>query len=302
LVFDVPAIASAVRRLGRRHFLSLASALATVGCSPAGIVNALVPSHGYRVEKDIAYGDGPRRKLDVYRPETMTGDMPVVVFFYGGEWQYGSKDMYLFLGQALAARGVLVVIPDYRVYPEVKFPGFLEDGALAVAWAKSAARRYGGNPDKLFLMGHSAGAHIAAMLAIDPQWLGARGIKIDSLSGLIGLAGPYDFLPITDPTLQIIFGPRAQWLQTQPITFVSAHEPPALLLTGTSDTTVEPANTERLAKAMQAVGTPVEVKEYPHIGHIEIIGSIAWPIRFLTSALDDTMKFIAARTRPSLPT
>ncbi len=287
---------ASLRRLGRRHILSSLPLLATVGCSPAGIVNALVPNRGYTLMKDVVYGEGPRRKLDIYLPEKISGDTPVVVFFYGGEWQYGSKDIYLFVGQALAARGIIAIIPDYRVYPEVKFPGFLEDAAAAVAWAKAEAPRYGGNPDKLFIMGHSAGAHIAAMVAIDPQWLDAHGMKINDLKGLIGLAGPYDFLPITDPTLKIIFGDPSEWPKTQPINFVSAHEPPALLLTGTADKTVDPGNSPRLAKAARAVGAKVEVKEYDNIGHIEIIGSISWPIRFLAPALSDTMKFLAEQT------
>jgi acetyl esterase/lipase len=156
----------------------------------------------------------------------------VVVFFYGGSWQSGSRDTYRFLGSALARRGIVTVVPDYRVYPEVTFPTFLEDGAAAVDWVRDNVARYGGDRERIVLMGHSAGAHMAAMLAIDGRWLAKVGVEPRrDIAGLVGLAGPYDFLPIRDPTLQLLFE-GANRPETQPVTFVEGGEAPALLITG----------------------------------------------------------------------
>ena len=180
-------------------------------CSPASLVNALTSGAGSRVTADLAYAPGPRHGLDVYVPVKSYGPVTVVVFFYGGGWTSGDKATYRFLGRTLAADGVLVVIPDYRVYPAVGFPAFLQDAALAVSWAERNAARFGGDPRRLFLMGHSAGAYIAAMLALDPIWL--RGVGIDQrrdLAGVIGIAGPYDFLPLDSDTLKAIFE-REPW-------------------------------------------------------------------------------------------
>ena len=183
----------------------LATLLLT-GCSPASPLNFLAWLHGVEITRSIAYGEGARRTLDVYRPSAAAA-APVVVFFYGGSWQSGHKEMYLFVAAALARRGYVIVVPDYRVYPEVRYPDFLDDGARAVRWAKDNAARFGGDPQKLFVMGHSAGAYIAAMLALDGRWLQKVDLAPDrDIAGLIGISGPYDFLPLSDGTLKTIFG------------------------------------------------------------------------------------------------
>ena len=199
--------------------------------------------------RDIPYADGERRSLDVYRPSDGRS-APVLVFFYGGSWQMGSKDIYVFLATTLASHGYVVVVPDYRVYPEVKFPAFLQDGAQAIRWVHDNARIYGGDPSRIVVMGHSAGAYIAAMLALDPEWLGAVGLDpLRDVAGLIGVSGPYDFLPLKDETLKIIFGGDHR-TETQPITYAEGRKPPALLITGTRDTTVSPRNSKNLATAL----------------------------------------------------
>ena len=275
--------------------------LLTGGCSSADTVNLLVNRSGFETQTDIPYGDNPRLKLDVYRPRNAV-NAPVVVFFYGGSWQTGSKSTYLFVAAALANRGFVTIVPDYRVYPEVRFPGFLQDGARAVRWAHDNAGRFGGDPSKLVIMGHSAGAHIAAMLSIDGQWL--RQVGLDprrDVAGLVGLAGPYDFLPLKDPTLKVIFGGDNR-PATQPISFVKGGEPPALLLTGAGDETVQPGNTARLAARLRAVGSQAADVSYPRIGHITIIGAFSSALRFLAPVVDDTAAFIdqvTARRRPA---
>lgn len=279
-----------------RGFLAFSALILANGCSPAALVNALVPRGGYTVET-AAYGSGPRRTLDVYRPEHTDGPAPVVVFFYGGNWQSGDKGTYLFVGQALADRGYVVVIPDYRLYPEVRFPAFLQDNAAAVRWTMDNIAARGGDPTRVYLMGHSAGAYDAAMLTLDRQWLGAVGIDPDrDIKGTIGLAGPYDFLPLTDPKLKAIFGPEDRLAQTQPINFVDGREPPMLLIAGTDDETVDPGNTTRLAARIRSQGGAVTEKHYPGVGHIKLVGALAAPLRFLAPTLDDVTAFL---DRPS---
>ncbi len=264
-------------------------------------MNIFVSGAGVEITRSIPYGDGARRTLDVYRPANVA-DAPVVVFFYGGSWQTGSKAFYKFVGTALARRGYLTIVPDYRLYPEVRYPEFLDDGAHAVRWARDNAARMGGDPKKLFVMGHSAGGYIAAMLALDRRWLGKVDLDPDrDLAGLIGVAGPYDFLPLRDETLKVIFG-GSNLPETQPITHVAAGAPPALLLTGASDGVVDPGNATRLAARLRAAGGDATVGTYPRVGHLTIIAAFAGPLRFLAPALHDVDGFIAGRKNHADPT
>jgi len=242
----------------------------------------------------IRYATGPRQTLDVYRPAARGA--PVIVFIYGGSWQNGDKATYSFVGNALARRGYLTVIPDYRVFPQVRFPGFLQDAARAVRWARDNAARFGGDPNNIYLAGHSAGAYNAAMLAYDPRWLGAVGLSQRQIAGFIGLAGPYDFLPLKDKTLATIFG-GANRRETQPIAYVSRHDPPSLLLAGTFDTTVEASNSTRLAAALEAAGNRVTLRRYPAVGHVTILGGFGTPIAPFVPVLSDIDAFIAATRR-----
>jgi steroid 5-alpha reductase family enzyme/acetyl esterase/lipase len=269
-------------------------ALATLllaSCSPATVLNLLAPSQSVEITRSIPYGEGARRTLDVYRPSAATA-APVVVFFYGGSWQSGSKEIYRFVGTALARRGYVAVVPDYRVYPATRYPGFLEDGAHALRWAKDNAARFSGDPDKLFVMGHSAGAYMAAMLALDGHWLEQVNLTPSrDIAGLIGISGPYDFLPLRDETLQTIFGGPND-IKTQPIFYVAPGAPPALLLTGANDDTVDPGNASRLAARLRASGDEATVLTYSLVGHLSIIGAIAWPLRLLAPVLRDVDSFI----------
>jgi acetyl esterase/lipase len=218
-----------------------------------------------------------------------------VVFFYGGGWEAGSKDMYRFVGATLAARGVTTVIPDYRVYPQVRFPVFMEDAAAAVAWTRAHVTQFGGDPDRLFLMGHSAGGQIATLLALDGSYLQADGMSPSEVCGVIGLAGPYDFLPLHSDTLKAIFGPEAGRPRSQPINFVSPQAPPMLLLAGEDDDTVDPGNTLRLAARLREFGRPVDGRLYPGVGHKSLIASFSGPLTFLASAREATLRFVAAQ-------
>jgi acetyl esterase/lipase len=254
--------------LARRGFIATIAAILN-GCSPASLLNATVPRKGYTLQPDIAYGSDPRQKLDLYLPDRPRPDGKAVIFFYGGSWDSGSKGDYLFVAQALTASGYTVIIPDYRLYPEVRFPAFVRDGAQAVRWASDRV-----GSDKLFVMGHSAGAHIALLLMTNTPYLAAVGVDRTKLPGVVGLSGPYDFLPLTSAKLIDIFG-GANNPDMEAITFTQAPLPPALLIHGTADDTVYPRNSEHLAAAWRKAGAPVELKLYPGVNHIDVVASFA---------------------------
>jgi len=259
------------------------------GCSPVQLLNSLI-SDDYRLQADQSYGIAPRQKLDIYRPRFTTGPSPVLIFFYGGNWQAGSKADYRFVGEAFAAKGFIVVIPDYRLYPEIRYPAFLDDGAAAVSWTLSHLAQLGGDPERLHLMGHSAGAYTAAMLALDGRWLGAQRTKIKST---VGLAGPYDFLPLTDPALQDIFSTEADLSRTQPITFADGSAAPMFLASGRKDDTVSPGNSQRLAERIRAHGG-VAVEKYYDTGHVGLVAALARPLRFIAPLFTDVATFLGA--------
>lgn len=246
---------------------------------------------GRRIARDLAYGGHARQQLDLYAPRGRSdaaGRLPVIAFFYGGSWASGVRQGYGFVGRALAARGFLVAVADYRLVPEVRFPAFVEDAAKAVRWLIDHAADHAGDPQRLVLMGHSAGAYNAAMAALDPQWLGAERSRI---KGLIGLAGPYDFLPLSGPVTRAAFGQARDLEATQPVNFVSAGAPPMLLLHGGEDRTVQPRNSKALAKAVAAAGGEARLKLYPQLGHVAILTALALPFRYRAPVLADAVAF-----------
>ncbi|VVE35098.1 carboxylesterase [Pandoraea iniqua] len=275
--------------------LAVSAGAALTACSPAYLVNALTPRSTYQASTDLAYGPSDRQRLDVYVPTqraTSPAGTPVVVFFYGGSWQNGERADYRFVGEALASRGFLVIVPDYRTYPEVVFPRFIEDAALAVRWARDHAQAYGGDTGRLILMGHSAGAQIVALLATDPRYFSERGMRQDEIAGVVGLAGPYDFLPLESDVLRKIF-PEPVREASQPIHFVTGREPPMWLGVGDSDSVVDPGNTERFAQRLRAVGDEVEVRHYK-LGHVLLVGALGNPVRQFSPVLDDIATYVSS--------
>lgn len=279
----------------RRAFLrsALAAPLLLGACSPFTLVNSVVPRSGYRANHSLAYGAYERQRLDVYQPQQLNAPAPVVVFFYGGNWNSGERGNYRFVAEALTSKGMVAVIPDYRLYPEVRFPDFLHDSAAAVRWTLEHIGDFGGDASRVFLMGHSAGAYNAAMLAMNPEYLRKAKVEPQRVRGLIGLAGPYDFLPLTGRVTKAVFGFPDTPLTTQPIQFASADDPPALLITGANDTTVNPGNSARLAARLTAVGVRVRHLVYPDVSHAVLVGSLAAPLRRYSPALEDLTTFIA---------
>lgn len=275
-----------------RRFLGVLMLSALSACSPVSVLNALATRTGITETRDVRYGPGDRHGLDIYAPGGQSPS-PVVIFIYGGGWKDGDKADYRFVAASLAARGYLTVVPDYRLFPAVRFPVFLQDNAAAVAWTKANIGRYGGDPGRIFLMGHSAGAYNVAMLTLDKQWLAAGGMDPDrDIAGTIGLAGPYDFLPLHDPELEDIFGPAGDLRLSQPITFARGNAPPMFLAAGTSDTTVLPRNTEHLAAALRRDGGTAEQRLYPGVNHTKIIGAMSGLLRWLAPSMDDVAGFL----------
>ncbi len=259
-------------------------------------VNAASSDGGLSEHRNIEFDPSHHLRLDMYAPRDAR-HLPVVVFFYGGSWQDGKRQWYHWMGETLARHGLVVAISDYRKYPQVRMDGFMTDAANAVAWVHAHAADYGGDPKVLFLMGHSAGAHIGALLATDKRWLSSVGMKPQDLAGFIGLAGPYDFLPLTDPAFVGMFGatPQAQ-AHSQPVNFVDGDEPPMLLLQGTSDDRVKPRNARSLADRLHSLGEPVQIHLYSDVGHARLLLSFSRPWRGDCTALRDTLNFIRDQT------
>lgn len=279
----------------RRLFTGLSGLALLPGCSRLSLlngVNDVTPGDGgtERVATGVAFGSDPRQKLDIYSPAGAR-NAPVVIFFYGGSWQTGQRADYAFAARALAARGFVAVVPDYRLVPAVRYPAFVEDGAAATAWAAANIARHGGDPARIGVAGHSAGGYIALMLALDQRWLAAAGAP-GAVKAAVGLAGPYDFAPFEPGgAAAAAFGHEPDAGMTQPITHARADAPPVLLLTGDADDTVRPRNAIALAAALTAKGAAAETRVYPGVGHIGIILAVSKPFRGKAPALADTADF-----------
>ena len=260
-------------------------------CTPRAALERL--ALGERVERvtGIRYGEGERRTLDVYRAPRVRGTAPVVVFIYGGRWKYGSKDDYLLVANAFVRRGWLTVVPDYRLHPAVLFPAWVEDGAAAIRWTVDNIDRFGGDPRNIIVVGHSAGAHTAALLALDERYLRTAGVPRSVVRGFVSVAGPVD-TNWTAPDVQRLMGPREGWPQTYPATHADGGNPPLLLLHGGSDDVVLSASSTRLASTIQRRGGCARARVYRSLGHIDIAVALGLPALRAEPVLDDLEQFI----------
>jgi acetyl esterase/lipase len=290
----------APRETRLRHAALLALLAFGAGCSPLRVAEVLLLGDHFALTTDLPYGDAPRQRLDVYRPLRVRAPAPVVVFLYGGRWQSGSRDQYRLLGDALARRGIVTVVPDYRLYPEVRFPAWVKDAASSVRWTRQNIRRFGGDPDRIFVVGHSAGAHTAVLLALDEGYLRAVGVPPGAVAGVVSLAGPVDTV-WTDPDVQALMGPREGWPATYPVNHLDGAEPRLLLLHGGGDDTVAPANSVDLAARIRARGGCAEAIVYPGVGHVEIIIALSVPRLGSAPVMDDLTDFIRGTEIPGCP-
>lgn len=273
------------------------------GCTSLSflIANTATLTGRYERSTNHSYGPEARQKLDVYSPKDAK-DRPVVVFFYGGSWTAGSRGLYRFVGAALAERGIVTVLPDYRLYPQVKFPAFVDDGALAIAWVQKHAHEFGGDPKRIVLMGHSAGGHEAAFLAYDRRLLQKVGARPEWIVGLVGLSGPYALAPDTEILNTIFASPytEAEW---QPVRFVTPQSPPTLLVHGTADDVVSIKHAENLRDVLQENRVRVETQFYPDKKHSDTVAGFSVLARGRAPVLDQSVSFIesvaAAGTSPS---
>lgn len=279
----------------RRGGLLAGAAALLGGCSGAGVLNA-VAGKDHQGQQDIAYGQDPRQKLDVYQPQAANRPAvpPIVVFFYGGSWSRGERADYRFVGEALASAGAIVVIPDYRLSPGVRYPEFIRDSAAAVKWAFDHASELGGSADNVVVMGHSAGGYNAAMVALDRRWLDGAGLAPQrKLAGFIGLAGPYDFLPIENRETQVAFRWPDTAADTQPIRHVTAQAPRSLLLAATQDNLVNPQrSTVGLGEKLKAAGVPTRVQLFPRVNHVTLLAAMGQPLRWLAPVRSEVLTFL----------
>ena len=279
-------------KLPRRSLLAMLPALLSA-CSAVDVLNATVPTDTYLRTEGVAYGPEARQRMDIYRPKQALGNAPLVVFFYGGSWSSGERGDYRFVGEALASQGIVTLVADYRLSPEFRYPVFLQDSAKAVRWAFDHARDYGADPARVFVMGHSAGGYNAAMMALDKRWLQAEGLTPARLAGWIGLAGPYDFLPIGDRLTQVAFSWPNTPADSQPLSHASSASPPALLLAPVKDSAVNPQrSTVAMAQKLKASGVRVESELFDSVSHVTLVASMASVLRGRAPVLERVTAFV----------
>lgn len=266
--------------------------------SPPGLLSKLDAVMGggqgvQHVGKNVGFGD-KGLKLDIWRGEeaSRSSRLPVLIFWHGGGWVKGSRQDYVFAARAFAKQGYLVVVPDYRKVPGVHFPAFVEDGAQAVRWVQDNIESYGGDPKSIALSGHSAGAHTAVLLGLDPRWLQAAGADIAAIKAVIGMSGPYDFYPFEKRRSIDAMAQYDKPELTQPVNFVRADAPAVLLLTSSKDTIVRPRNAIRLTAKLEEVGAKVKMINYDGLSHEDVAMALSMPFREKASVLKDSTKFL----------
>lgn len=300
-----PANPGAIRRNRRAIvlFIALLLGIAFVvfvpGARMVDIRDRLTPGAGApKVAEGISFGTNGQR-LDIWGNADPAVAKPVLIFFYGGGWVNGDRTSYGWAARAYASRGFIVVVPDYRKVPQVHFPAFIEDGAEAVKWTRDNIAKFGGDPNRIVMVGHSAGAHLTAMLTLDRRWLARVGAS-DTIKAAVGLSGPYDFHLTTSVRARAAMGQWPRPEETQPINFVRADAPPMLLITG-DDNTVPPRNAERLTARLKAVGAVAEEKVYPGLGHEDVALALSLPYRGKAPVLDDSVAFLNAQLAKRVP-
>ncbi|WP_265587123.1 alpha/beta hydrolase [Sphingomicrobium arenosum] len=275
-------------------------ALEKVGVSPIALFDRLSkvrePKDAARlIARGVSYGDHPRQKLDVYLPVRRgTAPLPMLVFFYGGGWVKGERGEFGWVARAMAARGYMVVMPDYRLAPEHRFPAFIEDGALAVKWAVERGPELGGDAGRIAVAGHSAGGHLAGILSLDGRYLQAAAVESGAIKAAALLSAPTNFLPFVDPRAIAALGAHEPAHETQPIHFAHGEAPPMLLQHGTADIIVRARNAQQLARRIRAAGGEAELKLYRGLTHSDPLKAFS-PLSEKADIAGDLAQFLKAR-------
>jgi acetyl esterase/lipase len=257
---------------------------------------------GVTIVRNIVYYDGPysnphRQNLDVYLPAAKT-DFPVVFLVFGGAFRVGNKSKLGYLARTLAREGLGVVTPNYRITdggPEqVIHPGHVTDAARAFAWTYNHIGEYGGNVDKIILMGHSSGGTLISCLATDRRYLAAQGLSPDIVKGVIGVsAGTYD-LRILWPGWSDVFGDLEQHWEASPLKYVDGTQPPWLVLYGSDDNSGFPEDSRNFYQALVQAGSQAEMHEIANHNHGGMISRMALPG---DPGRDLVLRFIREHTR-----
>lgn len=265
----------------------LAAATALAACAPVSILNGITPSSTFDRTKNVSFGEGDRDELDIYRAEKPKSGAPVLMFVHGGSWDSGSKGIYKFLAEGFTKSGYDIVVPNYRIYPEAKFPNFLEDNAKAVAFTAETF------PDrKIVLIGHSAGAYNVLMLGLRDEYLSGAGVdRCANISGIVALAAPTGIVPLDSEPLTIIFPDRFT-ADDAALNNVNGPAPAVFLGHGESDTTVYPKNSTALAEKITARGGVAQVELYPGQSHTDVIKVLSRHFDGDTTLKADIVKFI----------
>ena len=265
---------------------------------PGVLFNAMVSEKNIAVTRGLAYGPLARQKLDIYHAAPGIERKAIVIFYYGGGWRRGEREIYRFIGAALATQGFTTVVPDYRLYPQAVFPAFMEDAAQAYDYVEKNLNA--GKSDRIVLMGHSAGAYIAALLALDGRYLAEAAPDAPPPAAVIGLAGPYSFDPTTWPRTARIFAAAAENPdRARPVAFVSDKAPPMFFSRGANDQVVVGFNADDLALALRDKGVIVENRLYPDLGHVGLVLTLSRPFRWRAPLLEDSIAFIEQALNPS---
>lgn len=289
------------RRLVTLGTVAVALAGGVVACSPTRLLSAVSHNDKVRVISGLAYGTADRQTLDIYQPNLPLGTIsPVVIFVYGGSWQNGSKAGYGFIGHSLAQAGYTTVVIDYRLAPKHRYPAFVQDTADAIAWTYRNIRQYGGHPEQLFVMGHSAGAFNAIAAVNDLRFWQTTGVPDQAVLGVIGLAGPYAY-DFREYSTRKVFPVGANPEQIMPDRHPRPNAPPHYLLMAQHDRVVYDFNTQRMQAALQSVDVPVQVARVPRVGHATMIVAMATPTAFLGRTRQMVLDYMQQRLQAVQP-
>jgi len=273
--------------------LFLIACFGLVSCTSLGVLNAVAPKDDNTLEvvTGISYGSHRRQQLDIYLPKDVDELAPVTMFLYGGSWINGKRQDYAFVGHAFNTKGYITVLPDYRLVPEIRYPEFLIDNANALRWVYGRIEQYGGDQNRIFVVGHSAGAYNGVMLGLADALFSAHDLDLPVISGFAGLAGPYDFLPLAFDSTKDAFGEVFDLPSTQPVNLVSSSAPPMILITGTDDKLVLPKHSFSLHDSATSKGAESTLVTYQDVGHIALLLSLSKSFRSNTTALEDVVNF-----------